>query len=243
MILSSLDPHPNIVGYRGNGVANNHVCLFLDYYPIGSMADVLSLRKSFSVPTIHRFLSNLLDAIDYLHTNQIYHRDIKARNILVIADGSCRLADFGSAVDVSHGSDYARHSEQRAGTVHWWPPETFQQPEEAFQVLAAHDVWSLGVTVIEMLSGHPPYHQLSVEVFTILMSQAPDTYHSQLPIARCARLFAACLAWFHYVTEISDVNLNSLLRAHLTTNHQQSYYALERWCGDFAALKGSKLPH
>ena len=97
-----------------------------------------------------------------------------------------RLADFGSAVDASDGSDRAQHSEQRAGTVHWWPPETFHSPQEAFQVLAAHDVWSVGVNIIEMLSRHPLYHQLSVEVFTMLMQSAPGTYHSQLPIIRYA---------------------------------------------------------
>ena len=62
MMLSKLK-HPNIVKYHGNSVANQHICLFLEWCPIGSMADILSIRKSFSIPRIHHYLSQLLNAI------------------------------------------------------------------------------------------------------------------------------------------------------------------------------------
>ena len=62
VILSKLQ-HPNIVKYYGNGVANQHICLFLEWCPIGSMADVLAVKKSFNITSIHMYLCNLLNAI------------------------------------------------------------------------------------------------------------------------------------------------------------------------------------
>eukprot|EP01083_Nonionella_stella_P102546 291774_1 len=156
VILSKLN-HPNVVKYYGNGVANEHICLFLEWCSIGSMADILAVRKSFSIPRIHHYLCSLLSAIDYLHLNQIYHRDIKARNILLCSDGTCKLADLGSAVDCSdHGRQSDANRVPTAGTIHWMPPEAFLNRNENFEALAAHDIWSLGVTIIEMITTCPP---------------------------------------------------------------------------------------
>ena len=134
----------------------------------------------------------------------MYHRDIKARNILLCKDGTCKLADFGSAVDVSDngGTKNNQNSVASAGTLHWWPPETFLRLEENFELLAAHDIWSLGVTSIEMIDGNPPYHQLSIEVFSIFMKSSPKSYYKQVPVT-------------------SDNTLNSFIRKCLTVNYSK----------------------
>lgn len=132
----------------------------------------------------------------------MYHRDIKAKNILLCKDGTCKLADFGSAVDVSDngGSSNHQHCVPSAGTLHWWPPETFLKMEENFELLAAHDIWSLGVTTVEMIDGNPPYHQLSIEVFSIFMKSSPKSYYKQVPVT-------------------FDHSLNSFLRKCLNVNY------------------------
>ena len=194
--------HPNIVRYFGNGAANGHICLFLEWLPVGSMGDILKVRKSFSVMRIHHFLSNLLSALDFMHSRQIFHRDIKSRNILLCKNGSCKLCDFGSAVMVDRRRRCGQSSVAVAGTVHWMPPETFAHREQSlnFECVSGHDVWSLGVTTIEMINGCPPYYQLSAEVLGVLMRTAPSTYtQTQLPIT-------------------SDLHLNAFLRACLAVS-------------------------
>ena len=145
---------------------------------------------------------NISKYTDYLHANQIYHRDIKSRNILLCSDGTCKLADFGSAVDTSDsGRNTNKNSISSAGTVHWWPPETFLHSHEKFHALAAHDIWSLGVTTIEMINQYPPYHQLSIEVFSVLMKSSPNSYRNQVPITK-------------------DNNLNRFIKKCLTVQYQ-----------------------
>ena len=161
-----------------------------------------------------------------MHSKQIYHRDIKARNILLCGDGTCKLADFGSAVDVSdHHRRFSVDSVKPAGTssvhlsillicvlaldiysnpiqlcsVHWWPPETFNHSLQSLDSLAGHDVWSLGVTTIEMINELPPYHQLSIKVLTVLMRSSPLSYHTQIPLTH-------------------DLNLNNFIRSCLTVH-------------------------
>ena len=91
------------------------------------------------------------------------------------------------------------------------PPETFASREESFDCLSGHDVWSLGVTTIEMINGCPPYYSLSAEVLGVLMKTAPSTYHTQLPIT-------------------SDIHLNAFLRACLAVScaHRPSVRQLLR---------------
>lgn len=139
---------------------------------------------------------------DYLHSQLIFHRDIKARNILLCSGGICKLADFGSAVDGLN----AKGSTSAAGTVHWWPPELFShrkrgEDRERKMLLAAHDIWSLGVTTIEMVNEYPLFHQLSIEVFSLMMKSTPNHYIDQLPITK-------------------DIHLNAFLKECVTVDYR-----------------------
>lgn len=93
--------HDNIVGYVACATDNaDRVAIFLEYASGGSLQD---LRRRFCVVperALVRFLRDILEGLQYLHSNGIVHCDVKPHNCLVGGDGTCRLADFGSAVNM-----------------------------------------------------------------------------------------------------------------------------------------------
>lgn len=137
---------PHVVTFLGDDVTCQHRNLHLEYLPGGTLAD---LEADVDERVVRRYTWCLVNALRHVHSNGVVHCDVKGRNVLVGNDGySCKLADFGSAVEVSgDGSTTAPR-----GSPLWMAPEVirreYQGPES--------DLWSLGCTVVEMLTGKPP---------------------------------------------------------------------------------------
>ncbi|CAM9759234.1 unnamed protein product, partial [Hapterophycus canaliculatus] len=93
-------------------------------------------------------------ALVYLHSERKIHRDVKAGNILVASDGSVRLADFGESVQLTHS---IAKRQTFAGSPYWMAPEVIMA-QDTYNSKA--DIWSLGVTAIEMIKGRPPYSEM-----------------------------------------------------------------------------------
>ena len=95
----------------------------------------------------------VLSLLAFLHSQNIIHRDIKGSNILVNGQtGQCKLADFGAARKLAHFVGGSQVSLQ--GTAHWMAPEVVKSHHYTTKC----DVWSLGITVIEMATGKPPWY-------------------------------------------------------------------------------------
>ena len=108
----------------------------------------------------------MLLGLDYLHSQGVIHRDIKGGNILTTKDGIVKLADFGVATNLTE----SEKSNSVVGTPYWMAPEVI---EISGQITSACDIWSLGCTVIELLTTNPPYSNLNPCSAMIKIVQEP----------------------------------------------------------------------
>ncbi|KAI9031590.1 kinase-like domain-containing protein [Phycomyces nitens] len=150
--------HPNIVEYLGSDIdmEGGYVYMFIEYVPGGSLSGCLKKAGKFDEPLVRNFTRQILKALAYLHSKDILHRDIKGGNILIDNDGVCKIADFGLSKAVKKYEAYndtAQNSLLR-GTPNWMAPEVVKTGIYNGKA----DVWSLGCTVIEMLTGELPWN-------------------------------------------------------------------------------------
>ncbi|XP_024396492.1 MAP3K epsilon protein kinase 1 isoform X3 [Physcomitrium patens] len=147
--------HRNIVKYQGSFKTKTHLYIILEFVENGSLASIIKPNKfgAFPESLVAVYIAQVLEGLVYLHEQGVIHRDIKGANILTTKEGLVKLADFGVATKLTE-ADINTHSV--VGTPYWMAPEVI----EMSGVSAASDIWSVGCTVIELLTCIPPYYEL-----------------------------------------------------------------------------------
>ncbi|KAI1205165.1 cell division control protein [Annulohypoxylon truncatum] len=166
-LLKNLN-HDNIVKYIGFVKSTDCLNIILEYCENGSLHSICKAYGKFPENLVGVYMTQVLQGLQYLHDQGVIHRDIKGANILTTKDGKVKLADFGVSTSTLAGPD---KEAQVVGTPYWMAPEII----ELSGATPASDIWSLGCTVIELLSGKPPYYHLQAmpALFAIVNDDHP----------------------------------------------------------------------
>ena len=173
----SLLNHPNIVKVYDVSVNDHLQYIVMEYVDGMTLREYLNERggKLSSRETVH-FISQILKALEHAHANGVVHRDIKPQNIMLLDNGQLRMMDFGIA-RISR-ADNPLLAGKAMGSVHYISPEQAKGDETD----CTSDIYSVGVMMYEMLSGHLPFDADDVvEVAIKQISDEPRPLHELAP--------------------------------------------------------------
>ncbi len=173
----SLLNHPNIVKVYDVSVSDDLQYIVMEYVDGMTLREYLNERggRLTSRETVH-FISQILKALEHAHANGVVHRDIKPQNIMLLDNGQLRMMDFGIA-RISRAENQLSGG-KAMGSVHYISPEQAKGDETD----CTSDIYSVGVMMYEMLSGHLPFDAEDVvEVAIKQISDQPKPLHEIAP--------------------------------------------------------------
>ena len=165
-LLKKLD-HPNIVKYIECIQTKTHINLVLEYVEGGSLHYILKQSGKMGEHLVFIFVKQILEGLVYLHNQGIIHRDIKGANLLLTKNGIIKLADFGYSI-----LNDKNKVNSLVGTACWMAPEVIEQKGN---ISPKCDIWSLGSTIIQLLTTQPPYYEFDAmqAMFRIVQDKCP----------------------------------------------------------------------
>lgn len=207
--------HSNIVNYYGCWGPDryNRLWILMELSSGGSVIDTMVKHNaSLNEQQISYVCFSILKALIYLHESKnIIHRDVKGRNILIGQSGDIKLTDFGVSKRIvsDSSSDEGRWFQSRsqaagaagtngfpsehAGSPHWMAPEVIRTKQHTFK----SDIWSLGITAIELAQGDPPFHEMNgFQVMDHILNSEPPRLGCEQNFSPLFHDFLSkCLVW------------------------------------------------
>ncbi|KAL7991813.1 hypothetical protein Chor_016069 [Crotalus horridus] len=169
--------HERIVQYYGclRDHPEGTLSIFMEYMPGGSIKDQLKAYGALTENVTRKYTRQILEGVHYLHSNMIVHRDIKGANILRDSAGNVKLGDFGASKRLQTICLSGTGMKSATGTPYWMSPEVISG--EGYGRKA--DIWSVGCTVVEMLTEKPPWAEF--EAMAAIFKIATQPTNPQLP--------------------------------------------------------------
>uniref|UniRef100_A0A6G1SJW2 non-specific serine/threonine protein kinase n=1 Tax=Aceria tosichella TaxID=561515 RepID=A0A6G1SJW2_9ACAR len=164
--------HPNIVKMYNSYLVDDELWLVLEYLEGGALTDIVT-KTTMDERQIATVCLQCLQALAFLHSEGIIHRDIKSDSILLAADGGVKLTDFGFCAQVSEQVPRRR---SLVGTPYWLSPEIISREAYGPEV----DIWSMGIMVMEMVDGEPPfYNEPPIQAMKRIRDMPPPRLQNQ----------------------------------------------------------------
>ncbi|KAG7390007.1 hypothetical protein PHYPSEUDO_008969 [Phytophthora pseudosyringae] len=172
--------HENIVKYHDTIKTQGYLYIVLEYMENGSLAQFIKKFGSLSETLVAMYITQVLRGLAYLHEQGVLHRDVKGANILTTKDGLVKLADFGVAIKLNE----TQKANSVVGSPYWMAPEVIEMSGGS----SASDIWSVGCTIIELLTTKPPYFDLApmAALFRIVQEDHPPLPQRMSPVKTLA---------------------------------------------------------
>lgn len=142
--------HPNIVRLLEVLASKKRIYLIMEYVRGGDLSDKIAYLQKLTEDEARKYFHQLIDAVNYCHSRNVYHRDLKPQNLLLDEKGNLKVSDFG--LSVLHQTDAVLST--TCGSPNYVAPEVIARQN---YYGAAADIWSCGVVLFELLAGFSPF--------------------------------------------------------------------------------------
>ena len=170
--------HRNVVRYVSSSVTQSYLVIVMEYLAGGSLCKLIQLFGALDPESVRRFACNMLRGLECLHEHGIIHCDVKPANVLLGTNGICKLTDFGSVVNRKKARVGEATVDDLKGTPVYMAPEVANGDDPT----EASDVWSFGMSVLELLLGCCPWKGREANKYSFLISLSKDpTFVPSIP--------------------------------------------------------------
>lgn len=168
----------NIIKLIDYEILDSEANILYEYINYGNLKELIIEFGSLKEELAIKIGINILDGLDYLHSKNIIHGDLKPLNILVNINGDVKISDFGSSVKFNSNNSYEFEHRELKGTIIYMPPEILKQET----ISRRSDIWSFGCLLCEIISGKHPWSNLNHEnAYSIILHIGNNSVIPEVP--------------------------------------------------------------